>query len=295
MLLRLALEAADRLVNALPVRVAYWLADLGGDTWRRFAPGRRQLVEANLRRVCAATGRPTDGPAFRRLLRDAFRSHARYYLEIVRAPHYPIERVDDIIDVPDWPVFEPLMRGGACVLVSWHLGNPEPMTVFFAAHGLRPLAPIEVIEPRALFEFLLARRGAGLPELVPLQSAARPIRRRLREHGLVALVADRDIAGDGLPMTVFGHPVTMPPGPAVLALAHNATVFAGSCLRTGPERFITRAREIGRPASGDRRADVVELTSRLAAALEEDIAAAPEQWWGAFQPFWPDLQPERLP
>ena len=44
------------------------------------------------------------------------------------------------------------------------------------------------------------------------------------------------------------------------------------------------------PDSGDRRADVRVLVERLAAALEHDIAEAPEQWWGAFQPFWPDLR-----
>ncbi len=41
--------------------------------------------------------------------------------------------------------------------------------------------------------------------------------------------------------------------------------------------------------SGDRRADIALLTERLADRLGRDIAAAPEQWWGAFQPFWTDL------
>lgn len=289
MLLRLALELADRLVNALPVGLAYRLADLGGDAWRRLAPGRRRLVEANLRRVSAATGRPTDGRAFRRLVRDAYRHHARYYLEVLRGPSYPIDRIDEIIDVPQWTEVGDRLRDGPAMLVSWHLGNPEPMATFFTAKGLRLLAPIEVIEPRALFDFLVARRGAGHPELVALHGSARALRRRLREGGLVALVADRDIVGDGLPVTVFGHPTTMPAGPAMLALANDAVLLAGRCLRTAPERFATHARFVDLPAGEDRRENVRELTRRLAACLEEDLAAAPEQWWGAFQPFWPDL------
>ena len=62
-MLRLGLEIADRIVAALPSRVAYALADLAGDAWYRLAPERRRLVAANLARVCAATGRPTGGRA----------------------------------------------------------------------------------------------------------------------------------------------------------------------------------------------------------------------------------------
>lgn len=289
MLLRIALEIADRVVNALPTGAAYALADLAGDAWRRLAPSRRALVAANLARVCTATGRPASGAPLRRMVRDAFRNHARYYLEILRAPHYPLDEIDRMVDVPQWDDFAERLRGRPAILVSWHLGNPEPMASFFAARGLRPLAPIEVIEPRVLFEFLVARRGAGRPEIVPLHRAARALRGRLREGGLVALVADRDLAGGGQPVTVFGHPTTLPAGPALLALTHGATLLAGRCLRTAPERFVTSGRMVELPASGDRRADVSELTARLAGYLEEDIAAAPEQWWGAFQPFWPDL------
>ena len=40
------------------------------------------------------------------------------------------------------------------------------------------------------------------------------------------------------------------------------------------------------PNSGDRRADTAVLVERIAARFERDIGEAPEQWWGAFQPFW---------
>jgi KDO2-lipid IV(A) lauroyltransferase len=291
MLFRLGLELADRIVTALPPGVAYRLADLGGDAWRRFAPSRRRLVEANLRRVCEATGRPVSGPAFRRLVRDAFRNHARYYLEIVRAPHFPMDRITEIVNVPRWTTFEPLVRDRASILVSWHFGNPEPFSSFLVAQGIRVLSPIEVIEPRVLFDFLVARRGAGHPELVDVRRAARPLAQRLRAGGMVGLVADRDLSGDGLPVTIFGHPTTMPAGPAWLALVHRVTLLAGSAVRVGPERFVADGELVELPDSGDRRADTLELTRRLAARFEADIAGTPEQWWGAFQPFWPDLVP----
>jgi len=292
MLLPFALRAAERLASALPAGVAYALADLAGDAWRRLAPSRRRLVAANLARVCRATGRPHEGAAFRRLIRDAFRSHARYYLELLRAPSYDRSRIGEIIQVPQWEAeLAPWVVGRPSILVSWHLGSFEPFATFLAERGLRPLAPIEEIRPRELFEFLTERRARGAVDVIPLRSARAPLSRKLRQGGLVAIIGDRDLAGDGMPVTVFGHQTTMPMGPAALARAHGASLLAGRCLRIGPDRFLVDGAAIEVADSGDRRADLAATVTALAARLEHDIAAAPEQWWGAFQPFWPDLDP----
>ncbi len=290
MLLRLALRTAEWLASALPAGVAYALADAAGDAWRRLAPSRRRLVEANLSRVCVATGRPADGPPFRRMVRDAFRNHARYYLEILRAPGHGRGRTGDTIEVADWDeVLAPHIVGRACVLVSWHLGSFEPFATFLAERGLRPMAPIEEIRPRALFEFLTERRARGAVDVIPLATARRPLSRKLRGGGLVAIIGDRDLVGDGQHVTVFGHATTMPIGPAALAWAHGASIVAGRCLRVGPDRFRVEGVPIEVATTGDRRGDVAATVAALASRLEHDIAAAPEQWWGAFQPFWPDL------
>jgi KDO2-lipid IV(A) lauroyltransferase len=290
MLLRLGLNVADRIVTALPARVAYWLADLGGDAWRRFAPGRRGIVRANLARVCAATGRATSGPSFDALVRDAFRSHARYYLELLRGPHYDPARIDTIVQVPEWPAYDAGLRDRPALLVSSHLGNFEPFGSFLVAHGYHPIAPVEEIEPRALFEFLAARRGGSSIELVPLRQSRSVLSRRLREGGMVGVIGDRLVGrAGGQEVRMFGHPVAVPTGPATLAVTFGAAVLVGRCLRRGPERFEASGDLMALPDSGDRRKDVADLTERIAARFERDIGEAPEQWWGAFQPFWPDL------
>jgi phosphatidylinositol dimannoside acyltransferase len=290
MLLRLGLGIADRIVSALPSRAAYALADLAGAAWHLVAPRRRRLVAANLARVCAATGRPTSGRAFDALVRSAFRNHARYYVELLRAPHYDPARISEMVDVPDWPSYERLLRGRPSILVTSHIGNFEPFGSFLAAHGLRALAPIEEIEPRELFDFLAARRGAGNVELVPLRNARSALTRRLRENGLVGIIGDRLLEGVGHPVTMFGHPTHVPLGPAMLAVTHGAGVLVGRCLRLGPDRFEARGTEMEPPDTGDRRADVASLTDAMAERFERDIGEAPEQWWGAFQPFWPDIR-----
>lgn len=289
-MLRLGLEIADRIVAALPSRVAYALADLAGHLWHRLARSRRRLVAANLARVCAATGRPVRGPEFTALVRTAFRNHARYYLELLRAPHYPIERIGEHVEVPEWDRLREVLEGRPGMLVSSHLGNFEPFGTFLVSRGLRPLSPVEEIEPRALYEFITARRGGRNIDLVPVRSAARALARRLREGGVVGIIGDRDLVGDGWPVTVFGHPTTVPVGPAALAIRYGAGLVVGRCLRVGPDRFRGDGVILDVPDRSTGDAGRAELVERIARCIEADIGAAPEQWWGAFQPFWPDLR-----
>jgi phosphatidylinositol dimannoside acyltransferase len=285
--LRAGLRLADLLVGILPAPLAYGLADLAGAAWYRFAPDRRALVTENLRRVQTAIGRPSDPGSLRRLVRRAFVEHARYYLELLRAPHYPSARIDEFVSVDDWDSLELVLRRGAVIAVP-HMGNFEPYGTFVRTHGLRAMAPVEEIEPRELFEFLLSRRGGGRANLVPLSKARRPMIEALRRGEIVGLVADRDLAGDGIPVTFFGHPTTMPSGPAALALMTGVPLLAAVCLRVGPDRFHARAWAIEVERTGDRHADLAALTTAMAASFEEAIALAPEQWWASFQPIWLD-------
>jgi phosphatidylinositol dimannoside acyltransferase len=289
MLLRLGLEAADRVAAALPAGLAYRLADLAGLIRFRLATRARRLAAANLARVCAASGRPTRGPEFRRLVRRAFVEHARYYLELLRLPHVPAAELDARIEAEDWERWGPLFRSGV-VVASLHLGNFEPFGHYLAQRGVSGVAPIEEIQPPQLFEFLRRRRGVGRGvELIPRSRSRRRLVAALHAGQFVALIADRDLDGDGLPVTFFGHATTMPAGPAALALMTGRPLVVARVLRTGPERFHGRAWQIETPGSGDRSSDARAMTAEMTRRFEAAIAEAPEQWWGAFQPIWPDL------
>jgi lauroyl/myristoyl acyltransferase len=288
LLLGAGLRAADLVARLLPRGVAYGLADLTGRAWHRLASERRALVSANLARVCAATGRPTDGPAFRGLVRRAFVEHARYYLELLRIPHASLERIGEMVTADDAERWEAFLRKGA-VAATPHFGNPEPYGSFLAARGLRAVVPIEEIKPRALYEFLVARRGSGRGvEMVPVSRARRPMIEALRHGGIVAVVADRDLAGKGHPMKLFGAPTSLPTGPATLALMTGRPLMAAACSRVGQERFNARAWLVEAELTGDRRADTGALTEAMGRCFEEAIGANPEQWFGAFQPIWTD-------
>jgi KDO2-lipid IV(A) lauroyltransferase len=286
LLLGAALRAADLVAHLLPRAAAYAVADLAGRAWYRLAPRRRALVTANLARVCAGTGRPTDGPSFRRLVRSAFVAHARYYLEMLRIPHDSIEEVGEMVIADDWDRWEGVLRGGA-VVATLHLGNPDPYGSFLAANGLQATVPVEELKPKALADFLMSRRATGRgSRMVPLSRARRPMIEALRAGGIVAMAADRDLAGNGQPTTLFGEPTSLPTGPASLALMTGRPLLAASCWRVGPECFRARAWLVEAPTTGDRKVDVVALTEALGRRFEEAVSAHPEQWFACFQPIW---------
>jgi lauroyl/myristoyl acyltransferase len=287
--LRLGLQVADVVARSLPRGMAYVLADLAGRAWYRLAPDRRGLVSENLSRVMAATGRSASERAMRRMVRRAFINHARYWLEMLRSPHYRDEEIPQIIHVDEWERWEPVLRAGV-VLALPHLGNFEPYGHFIVEQGLRAVAPVEETDPPELFEFLRSRRasGRGGVEVVPLNRSYRPMLAALRRGDCVALIADRDLAGDGVPVTMFGHPATLPAGPATLALRTGRPLVMARVLRTAPERFSVRAALVEAPRTGKVEQDVAALTAALAASFEAAIGEAPDQWWAAFQPFWSD-------
>ena len=288
--LRAGLHAADFVARLLPSGIAYPLADLAGRAWSRLAaPDRRALLAENLRRVHAAQGVPVEDRELRRLVERAFVEHARYWLEVFRVRHYPEERFAAMLVAEGWEDLAPIFSSGAVVAVP-HLGNFEPFAHFLESRGIAGLSPVEETEPKELYDFLVARRlvgGRGI-RLVPLSQSVRPMLAALRDGQVVALAADRDLAGDGVPVTLFGHPTTLPAGAATLSLRTGRPLLVARALRLGPDRFTATAWPVEVELSGDRRADTEALTRAMAAGFERAIAEAPEQWFGAFQPIWLD-------
>ena len=90
-------------------------------------------------------------------------------------------------------------------------------------------------------------------------------------------------------MPLFGHPAPIAAGPALLALETGVPVYAASTRRTGVGRYSARLALVPAPPEGPRRERLTAYTRDIAKAFEAIVADAPEQWWGAFHPIWPDL------
>ncbi len=129
---------------------------------------------------------------------------------------------------------------------------------------------VEALEPPELFDFFASfRRRLGINIITLGPSAGGEVLRAIKDRHVVCLLADRDIAGDGIPVDFFGEQTTMPAGPATLALRTGAPLLPTAVYfeGRGGHRAI-----VGPPVSTERqgrfRDDVGRITQELADRLE---------------------------
>lgn len=300
-------EGAAVVACRLPERPLIELADMAGLIWYRVGGARAELGRRNLRRVCdwcAAEGRGTvraraaasDPALLEALLRSAFRHQARYYVELIRVslmtPAYVRGRL--AIDTPE-VVDEAFAGPGPLLIVGLHFGSLELPAVFFVDRAQLPgTVPMETIDDPALQRwFARARRSVGI-RVVGLREARRELLAALARGEPVGIVADRDLTGGGIEIPLFGHPLPLPVGPALIALEGGARVYVAAIRRSGPGRYRAMVERVEFPDAGSRRERVTGFLRAEAAAFERLIEVAPEQWWAIFHPLWPDLaEPSR--
>jgi phosphatidylinositol dimannoside acyltransferase len=297
----LLLAAGSWLACRLPDGAAYGLADVAGGVWYRVAPARAARARRNLGRVAAylaQAGRggermraaATDPAALERLVRDAFREGARYYLEVARLPLVTEKLIDERLVVENPEVVEgAFAESGAMVLVGMHFGAIELPALYLARRtGVTATVPMETLTDPEIQRWLVRTRGRVGLRIVGLREAKRELTAALRRGEPVGLIGDRDLTGGGIEVPFFGAPAPFPIGPALLAMENDAPLYVVAVRRAGTAHYRGGLRLIEIPSTGSRRERVTAALEATARAFEDAIAEAPEQWWTAFFRIWPD-------
>lgn len=284
----------SRLALALPERAAYRLAEVLGSVGARVSR-RRANVARNLARV---TGRPPESAEVALLVRDSFRSYARYWLETFRlvreGPDFWLDRFRcahaDRIDAV-------LAEGKGAIVVVGHLGNWDAAGAWVGARGNLLVTVAEVLRPRRMFEFFVEHRERLGMKIWPAEKGVTARLVEAVEAGaVVALVGDRDLNGTGPEVEFFGAPVTMPGGPASLSLRTGVPILVAGVysaqLEDGKRGWRAEISPPIHPPSERSSRSIVELTREVARVLEGFVARRPEEWH-VMQAFWPsDRAPE---
>jgi phosphatidylinositol dimannoside acyltransferase len=295
------LAGVSWIASRLPEAPLIGLADMAGRLTYRLSPQRAAQARLNLRRivdhlVATGTAEPriaaaaADPRRFETLVRAAFRHHARYYLEVMRAPALD-ERVFSRIEVQTPELVEAVLSADqSSLFVTAHLGPIELPAVFLAKRSGRPItAPMETLGDPALQRWFERTRGVFGVHIVGLVAARRELLAALRRGEIVGIVADRDITGGGIEVPLFGEPAPLPAGPALLLTEVDVPFHAAGIWRTGRGRYAGRLIEIPVVREGTRRQRIIGTLTNEARAFEELISQAPEQWTAIFFPIWPDL------
>ncbi len=250
-------------------------------------PGTRRTVAHNQARVL---GRRPGDPLVRASTREAFASYARYWYDsfhfVAVTPEEVARRFESVGEEHLWRALD---EGRGAIVALPHVGNWDAAAPWLVSEGRSVVAVAEQLRPPRLYDLFVANRTALGIEVLGLgePGLGRKLATRLAEGRIVALVADRDLTGRGVEVSMFGRPRRLPAGPALLSITTGAPLLVTPVFQTERGWRCVMTPPLAVERTGDRRADVVALTERMAREFERAVASAPSDWH-MFQPAWED-------
>jgi phosphatidylinositol dimannoside acyltransferase len=266
-------------VRKLPEPAAAALGRRIADSaWDRRGRAVRQL-EKNLARVVpdASHGQ------LRQLSRKGMRSYLRYWMESFRLPAWSAQQITDNVRIHDVHLLtDGIDSDRGVILALPHLANWDLAGAFVTTGLKTPFTTVvERLKPESLFDRFVAYRESLGMEVLPHSggTAFATLARRLRDGGLVCLVADRDLSASGIEVSFFGERTRMPAGPALLAQQTGALLLPVTLWYEEPPllRGLVHP-NVEIPSEGTREEKAAVMTQSLADAFAGGIAKHPEDW-----------------
>jgi KDO2-lipid IV(A) lauroyltransferase len=281
--LRVALfKSMGAVMEALPERVDVGVASAVASAFGRRSKKARAHLARNLAHALRPVGGDVDRGVLDRFTERAFASYGQYWAEGAKLPGLEPAKVFARFRIGEGleHLYAAKEKGLGTVIALPHIGSWEWGGSFLNSLGLGMTAVAEDLEPPELFAWFKQKRESIGIRIEPLdEHAGTVLLQTLKDGGVVGLLCDRDIQGNGVEVEFFGERVKIPAGPATLALRTGATLVAAACY-SGPGRdhFAVVTPPIPAERTGRLRDDVTRVTQLVAHELEGLIRRAPEQW-----------------
>ena len=285
-----AYRAGMWLMGRLPVGLARGIVSGLLQASFFLVPRKRKYVNDNFAHIL---GRSPGSLEVKRKAYAAYRSYARYVVELMRLPRLTNDQAAALVDTSTLLPLEAYWKstGKGLILTSAHIGNLEAVARGIARHGWPIAAIADDTSFPELFDLLRRQRKDWGVELIPWRNL-RDLFGVLKRNEILALIIDWGYRPDDIPVRLFGAWTTLPAGPAVLAAKTGASIVQVAVRRSEDgKRFLVTYSDPITVASSDE-AEIRRATQAIADALGATIAAAPEQWY-SFKPQWPSTPEER--
>ena len=265
-------------VRRVPPRLAYPLATRLGDLFYYLGRATRANVYDNVAHILEGSSR--DVGDSKAIVRGVFRNMAKNLYDLFRAQTLSLAEIDRMVRVEGREhLDEALSKGRGVVFVGTHFGNVDVVARLPALLGISVVGPAEHLEPEALFQYICSLRSNSGFRVIPIDGSLLELVRALRRNEVVALAADRNIAGSGIVVDFFGSPARLPDGYAQLSLRTGAPMIVGFTHRLPNNTFVVRFEPpIELDATGDRDGDARVGVERVVVIMERNIGEQPEQW-----------------
>ncbi|MFD4550976.1 phosphatidylinositol mannoside acyltransferase [Streptomyces sp. NPDC058466] len=285
-------STVKKLPEPVAVRLGRTIADLA---WKKRGRGVQRL-ESNYARVV-----PDATPErLAELSRAGMRSYLRYWMESFRLPAWSEERVRTGFEAKDIHYLtDALASDKGVILALPHMGNWDLAGAWVTTKLRTPFTTVaERLKPESLYDrFVAYREGLGM-EVLPHSggTAFGMLARRLRDGGLICLVAERDLSASGVEVKFFGEATRMPAGPALLAQQTGALLLPVTLWYDDSPVMKGRVYPpVEVPETGTRAEKTSVMTQALADAFATGIADHPEDWHMLQRLWLKDLDPGKDP
>jgi KDO2-lipid IV(A) lauroyltransferase len=276
---------AWKIIRWIPESRAYSLANRFADfLYARNGKGVNRL-RSNYRRV-----RPElDGAQLEFLVNSGMRSYLRYWCDTFRFPAWSKERLlSTTVCENENFLRDPIAANRGCIVALPHAGNWDHAGAYFCATGIPLTTVAEHLKPEKLFRKFLEYRTAIGMEVLDLDSRSIAVlSQRLRAGKLVALVADRDLSKNGIPVNFFGTGGQMPAGPALLAVQTGADLITAFVKYEEVGIRIIFGEAIAVPETGSVSEKAAAMTQVIADRFAEQLAVNTVDWH-MLQRIWRD-------
>jgi KDO2-lipid IV(A) lauroyltransferase len=278
-------NVAWKIVRLLPAKTAYGLADRFAD----YLYGRNGKAIVRLRSNYQRVRPELDSDEIEFLVSAGMRSYLRYWCDTFRFPSWSKEDLISSTTCTNEDFLrEPIAAKRGCIVALPHAGNWDHAGAYFCTTGIQFTTVAEHLKPEKLFrKFLEYRTKIGMEVLDLNSRSIATLSQRLRSGKLVALVADRDLSKNGIPVKFFGDGAQMPGGPALLAIQTGADLITAYVKYEKSGIHILFEGAIKVPESGSVNEKAAAMTQIMADRFAKQIAVNTVDWH-MLQRIWVD-------
>lgn len=283
------LEALAAFAVLIPLRYLplTWAAAIGAALARLVGPltGAHKTARRNLERAFPEKSRAEINQILKEVWDNLGRSigeSAQVDKIVTTGPHSRVEIIGEE------HLTQAMNSGKSFIIFSAHMANWE-IASLCPAHRGHPLVNIyRRVDNPWLERWVRKIRGRFTAELLPKgREGSRRLLGVLKEDKPLGLLVDQKL-NEGLPVPFFGRDAMTTQSPAELAIRHKCPLIPTRLERLPGSRFrATILPPMDLPDSGDRKADVLAVTTEMNALLEGWIRERPGQWFWVHKR-WPD-------
>lgn len=223
----------------------------------------------------------------RKLAREAMRHYTKTLADFLRLPRVGNEEIDNLVRFDRWDLFDQgLAHGKGLIFATVHMGSWDMGGAKLGRQGYTFNVLADVFQASALNDKVVKTRQDKGFTIIPAGKVPKSAVAALKRNQILAILIDRPVK-EGVTVSLFGAPTTLPAGLATLALRTGAAILPGCLLRNADGTTSGIVHELILPnPTGRLEEDIQDLTQQVVNSLETMILMDPGQWY-AFRPMWP--------